>query len=313
MPALPVVDETDKRVADLITEAAKSGAPGGEKSRKIADLYNSYMDEAGIEAKGLKPLQPHLAAIAAIHDKRELARALGETLRADVDALNNTNFHTRNLFGLWVAPGFDEVEHYTAYLMQGGLALPDREYYLSSSDSMKGIRSKYQTHVAAMLKLAGFNDTEARAARIVELEHAIAEKHISLAENDDIHKANNTWTQAEFTQKAPGLDWAEYFRAAGLTKQKTFIVWQPTAFAGESALVASAALDTWKDWLAYHLIEGQSFALPKAFSDEHFAFYGKVLSGVPEERARWKRGRRFGKRLSRRRHWPTLRQAIFPA
>jgi putative endopeptidase len=288
-PALPVADETDKRVADLIAEAAKSGAAGGE-SRKIADLYNSYMDEAGVEAKGLKPLQPHLAAIAAIHDKRELARSLGETLRADVDALNNTNFHTPNLFGLWVAPGFNEVEHYTAYLMQGGLGLPDREYYLSDSTAQRDIRDKYRAHVALMLKLAGFNDTDARAARIVELEHAIAEKHISLAENDDIHKANNTWTQAEFAAKAPGLDWPEYFRGAGLTQQKTFMVWQPTAFTGESALVASTSLDTWKDWLAYHFIESQSFALPKAFSDEQFAFYGKVLSGVPEERVRWKRG-----------------------
>src|ERR1022692_685873 len=289
-PALPLEDETDKRVADLITAAAKGGASAGEKSRKIADLYNSFMDEAGIEAKGLKPLQPHLNAIAAIHDKRELARALGQTLRADVDALNNTNFHTPNLFGLWVAPGFNEVEHYTAYLMQGGLRLPDREYYLSSSAAMKDIRGKYQAHVAAMLKLAGFNDTEARAARIVELEHAIAEKHISLAENDDIHKANNTWTQADFAVKAPGLDWAEYFRGAGFPEQKSFIVWQPTAFTGESALVASTPLETWKDWLAYHFIDAHAIALPKAFSDERFAFYGKVLSGVPEERARWKRG-----------------------
>jgi endothelin-converting enzyme/putative endopeptidase len=288
-PALPLADEMDKRVADLITEAAKS-APAGDKSRKIADLYNSFMDEAGIEAKGLKPLQPHLAAIAAIHDKRELARALGETLRADVDALNNTNFHTPNLFGLWVAPGFNEVEHYTAYLMQGGLRLPDREYYLSDSAAMKDIRGKYQAHVAMMLKLAGFNDTEARAARIFDLEHAIAEKHISLAENDDIHKANNTWTQADFAAKAPGLDWVEYFRGAGLTQQKSFIVWQPTAFTAESALVASTALETWKDWLAYHVVDAYAIALPKAFSDEHFAFFGKVLSGTPEERARWKRG-----------------------
>jgi putative endopeptidase len=288
-PALPLADEMDKRVADLITEADKS-APAGDKSRKIADLYNSFMDEAGIEAKGLKPLQPHLAAIAAIHDKRELARALGETLRADVDALNNTNFHTPNLFGLWVAPGFNEVEHYTAYLMQGGLRLPDREYYLSDSAAMKDIRGKYQAHVAVILKLAGFNDTEARAARIFDLEHAIAEKHISLAENDDIHKANNTWTQADFAAKAPGLDWAEYFRGAGLTQQKSFIVWQPTAFTGESVLVASTALETWKDWLAYHVVDAYAIALPKAFSDEHFAFFGKVLSGTPEERARWKRG-----------------------
>ena len=100
------------------------------------------MDEAGIEAKGLSPLQPHLDAIAAIRDKRELARALGESLRADVDALNNTNFHTDNLFGLWVAPGFNDSEHYTAYLMQGGLELPDREYYLSDSADMREIRSQ---------------------------------------------------------------------------------------------------------------------------------------------------------------------------
>ena len=95
------------------------------------------MDEAGIEAKGLTPLKPHLDAIAAIKDKHELAHALGETLRADVDALNNTNFHTPNLFGLWVAPGFNDSEHYAAYLLQGGLELPDREYYLSDAASMQ--------------------------------------------------------------------------------------------------------------------------------------------------------------------------------
>ena len=250
-----LADLSDKRTAALIEEAAKSGGAAGSSSRKIADLYNSYMDEAAIEAKGLAPLQPHLKAIAAISNKKELAAALGETLRADVDALNNTNFHTSHLFGLWVAPGFNDSDHYAAYLLQGGVQLPDREYYLSDSEHMRDIRTKYQAHVSAMLKLAGFTDTDARAERIVALEHAIAEKHLSLADNEDIHKANNTWKQADFATKAPGLDWAEYFRGAGLTKQASFIVWQPTAFAGESALVASTPLDTWKDWLAYHLIE----------------------------------------------------------
>src|SRR5579864_5040713 len=101
-------DLTNKRTAGIIEEAAKAKAPAGSSTAKIADLYNSYMDEAGIEAKGLTPLKPHLDAIAAIKDKHELAHALGETLRADVDALNNTNFHTSNLFGLWVAPGFND-------------------------------------------------------------------------------------------------------------------------------------------------------------------------------------------------------------
>jgi len=285
-----LADVADKRVADLIEETAKSNPRAGSGARKIADLYNSYMDEAGIEAKGLAPLRPHLDSIAAIHDKRELARALGESLRADVDALNNTNFHTSNLFGLWVAPGFSDSEHYTAYLLQGGLEMPDREYYLSDSEAMKQIREKYKAHVAAMLKLGGFTDTEARAARIVELEHAIAEKHISLADSEDIHKANNTWKRTDFATQAPGLDWEQYFRAAGLGRQPTFIVWQPAAFKGESALVAAMPLETWKEWLAYHLIEDYARFLPKALAEERFAFYGKVLSGTPEMLPRWRRG-----------------------
>jgi putative endopeptidase len=283
-------DLSRKRTAALIEEVAKAGAPAGSGSRKIADLYNSYMDEAGIEAKGLAPLRPHLEAIAAIQDKRELARRLGESLLADVDALNNTNFHTPNLFGLWVAPSFNASEHYAAYLLQGGLQLPDREYYLSDDEHMREIRTKYQAHISAMLKLAGFTDTDARAAGIAALEHAIAEKHISLAENDDIHKANNTWTQADFAANAPGLDWSEYFRGAGLSQQASFIVWQPTAFTGESALVASTALGTWKDWLAFHLIEAYSEVLPKALAEGRFAFFGKVLSGTPQQRPRWQLG-----------------------
>ena len=283
-------DLSNKRTLGLIEEAVKENAPAGSNNRKVADLYTSYMDEAGIEAKGLDPLRPHLEAIAAIRDKRELARALGESLRADVDALNNTNFHTANLFGLWVAPGFNDSDHYAAYLLQGGLQLPDRQYYLSDSDRMRDIRAKYQAHVSAMLKLAGFSDSDARAQRIIELEHAIAEKHLSLTENEDIQKANNPWKQSDFATKAPGLDWAEYFRGAGLSNQASFIVWQPSAFIGESALVASTPLDTWKDWLAFHMVEAHAAVLPKALAEERFAFVGKTLSGTPQQRPRWQRG-----------------------
>jgi putative endopeptidase len=285
-----LTDLSDQRTRAVIEEAAKAGAPATTSNGKIGALYNSFMDEGGIEARGLAPLRSHLDAIAAIHEKRELARAMGETLRADVDALNNTNFHTPNLFGLWVAPGFADSERYAPYLLQGGLQLPDREYYLADSERMRDVRSKYLTHIAAMLKLAGFTGTDARAKDVFDLEHAIAEKHRSLAENEDIHKANNTWAQSDFVAKAPGLDWAEYFRAAGLGKQASFIVWQPEAFTAESALVASAPLDAWKDWLAYHLIEAYAGVLPKAFDDERFAFFGTALTGTPQQRPRWQRG-----------------------
>ena len=283
-------DLSNQRTKDLIEELAKSKALAGSGERKVADLFNSYMDEAGIEAKELTPLRPHLDAIAAIHNKKELAYAFGQTLRADVDALNNTNFHTPNLFGLWVAPGFQDSEHYIAYLMQGGLQLRDREYYLSDSEHMKNIRAKYEPHIAAMLKLAGFSDTEERAKRIIELEHAIAQTHRSLAENEDIHKANNIWKRADFPSKAPGLDWTEYFRGAGLGQVDVFNVWQPEAFTGEAALVKSTPVETWKDWLAFHVIEAYAGVLPKAVNDEQFEFVGKVLSGAQQQRPRWQRG-----------------------
>jgi putative endopeptidase len=285
-----LADLSEKRTEDLIEDMAKSNAPAGSSLRKVADLYNSYMDEAAIEAKGLTPLRPHLDAIVAIHDKRELARDLGETLRADVDALNNTNFHTPNLFGLWVAPGFHDPEHYTPYLLQGGLQLPDREYYLSDSEHMRDLLAKYQTHVAAMMRLAGLSDPDARASRVIELERAIAQTHRSLAENEDIHKADNAWSRADFSENAPGLDWGEYFAGAGMSRASTFTVWQPEAFKGESALVASAPLETWKDWLAFHLIEAYADVLPKQLADERFAFFGTELSGAQKQRPRWQRG-----------------------
>jgi endothelin-converting enzyme/putative endopeptidase len=285
-----LADLANKRTADLIEEIAKSNPAAGSETRKIADLFNSYMNEDAIEKRALEPLRPHLDAIKAIKDKKDLARALGESLRDDVDPLNNTNYHTANLFGIWVAPGFEDYEHYNAYLLQGGLVLPDREYYLSNSEHMKDVRASYQKHVAALMKLAGFDDADARAAHVVELEHAIAEKHRSLSDNEDIDKANNRWSQTDFTAKAPGLDWAEYFRAAGLAKQKSFNVWQPEAFTGESALVASVPLENWKDWLAFHLVEQYAGVLPKALADERFAFFGTKLSGAPQQRPRWQRG-----------------------
>ncbi|MFZ0743621.1 MAG: M13 family metallopeptidase [Terracidiphilus sp.] len=283
-------DVSRKRTAAIIQEASKSSAPAGSNERKIADLYNAFMDESAIEAQGLNPLKPHLAEIAAIQDRRELSLALGKTLRADVDLLNTAVFSTPNLFGLWVAPGFSDSDHYTPYLLQGGLELPSRGYYLGDNEHMQQIRMQYAAHVAAMFRLAGFSDADARAARVVALEHSIAEAHISLAEIEDIAKANNPWKRSDFSVKAPGLDWDAYFEGAGLAHQQEFIVWTPTAFTGESALVASTPLETWKDWLSFHLIESYASFLPSAIQKEQFDFFGKVLGGVQLQRPRPQRG-----------------------
>jgi putative endopeptidase len=280
---------SNTRVAGLIDEVVNSSQNGTPGQRRISDLYHAYMDEEGIESKGLAPLQPDFAAIDAIRNKTELARALGERLRADEDPLNFTNYHSPNFLGFWTAPGFSDSSHYTGYLLQGGIEMPDREYYLQDSDHMKSVRAQFRTHVVAMLKLAGIQDAETRADRIIELEHSIAEKHWSLADDQDVHKANNPWKLSDFAAKAPGLDWEEFFRAARLASQKTIIVWQPSAVTGEAALVDSMPLETWKDWLTYHAIEDHAEALPKALSEEHFAFFSNVLSGIQQESPRQQR------------------------
>ncbi|HZZ38181.1 MAG TPA: M13 family metallopeptidase [Acidobacteriaceae bacterium] len=282
-----LLDRSNKEVAGIIEEAAKSNPPAGSNARKIADVYNAYMDEKTIDALGIKPLQPHLDAIAAIHDRHDLAMALGRTLRADVDLLNNAVFSTPNFLGLWVAPGFADSDHYVPYLLQGGLAMPSPSYYLDDSERMKEVRAKYVTHVAAMLKFAGLDDTDARAARVVALEHAIAQVHIPLSEIEDIAKANNLWHRSDFVSKAPGLDWNAYFEGADLAQQQEFMVWTPTALTGEAALAASTPIDTWKDWLAFHLIDHYASVLAKPIADEDFAFSGTTLSGIQQQRPRW--------------------------
>jgi endothelin-converting enzyme/putative endopeptidase len=282
-------DLTRDRTNAIVADAAKSNAAAGSDARKIADLYNAFMDQSTIQAKGLDPLKPHLAEIAAIQERRQLAFALGKTLRGDVDMLNNSVLSTSNLLGLWVAPGFADSDHYVPYLLQGGLEMPNRDYYLAGSESMQKIRAKYAAHVAAVLRLAGFDDADARAARVIALEHSIAEAQVSLSDLEDIAKANNLWKRSDFAAKAPGIDWEAYFEAAGLAKQQEFVVWAPTALAGEAALVASTPVETWKDWLAYHFIEDHAAFLPDALANEGFDFFGKTLAGLEQQRPRSQR------------------------
>src|SRR2546423_9106620 len=152
---------TGKRTADLISEASRSQAPKGSDAAKVGDYYASYMDEDGIESKGLAPLEPQLRAIAGISDPSSLARYLGGTLRADVDVLNSTNFYTDNIFGLWVAQDLDDPSHSSPFLLQGGLGMPDRDYYLDPSPKMNDVRGKYRQHLAKTPQLARIDAREA--------------------------------------------------------------------------------------------------------------------------------------------------------
>jgi predicted metalloendopeptidase len=279
---------TDQRTVDLIR--ATAAAPAGGEARKIADYFAAFMDEAAIEAAGHAPLAPALARIAAIADRGALAAELGGEMRADVDMFNATRLHTDRLFGLWVAQDLNAPTRYAPFLIQGGLGLPDREYYLDSSPAMAEIRAKYLAYVAAVLFLAGIVDgARDKAAAIVALEGKIALAHVGRTDSEEVRKGNNPWRRAEFDARAPGMDWTAFFSAAGLAGQDRFIVWQPGAVTGISALVAGEPLATWKAWLAFHVIERASPVLPRAFVDERFAFYGRTLNGTPNLNARWKR------------------------
>jgi len=282
-------DTVSKRTADLIRSAGKSRGAAGSDAAKVGAFYDAYMDEDAIEAKGLAPLKAELDAIARISDRKSLARVLGSGLRADVDALNNTNFHTDRVFGLWAAPDFANPDRNVAYLMQGGLGMPDRDNYLNTGEKDKELQAKYRDHLAALWKLAGTSDPETGAARVYELERKIAEKHGSRTDSVDVLKANNPWKLSEFAAKAPGLDWETYFDAAGLADQPMIMVWQPSGLIGESALARSEPLDVWKEYLIVRAIDRDSSLLPKAFAEERFRFYETALRGATEQRPRWKR------------------------
>jgi putative endopeptidase len=287
---LDVFNVAERRNAQVIGDAAKANAAVGTDQRRIADFYNGFLDTAGIERRGLAPIKPELAAIAAIGDKTALAKMLGSDLRADVDPLNASNFHTEHLFGLFVTQSFTQPDKAVPYLLQGGLGLPERDYYLSAKPEMAKIRTAYVAYLTRIFTLAGMSDPAARAQRVMALETKIATAHLDNVSSQDPEKANNPWASADFAKKAPGLDWATFFGAAGLGGQQTFIVWQPVATAGLAKLVASEPLAAWQDWLTFHHINAVTSVLPKAFDQASFEFNGHTLSGTPAQRPRDKRG-----------------------
>jgi putative endopeptidase len=289
-----IAEKTSQRVRDLIEKSAAAHAvkvqnvkvqnakvQNGEGSarQKVGDYYASFMDEDGIEAKGLTPLAPEMAAIAAITGKASLSAYLGSTLNSEVDGLTANADH---VFGVWINQGFTDSEHNLPHLWQGGLGMPARDDYLDPSPKMAELRGQYKAHIATILRLAGVTDFETSAAEILSLEVRIAQAQAPDADAADVFKQNNPWRRADFGVKAPGMDWDAYLRSAGLAGQTEFIVWQPTAVTGVSALVASEGIDLWKDYLRFHLVEHYSSVLPRAVAAEDFAFYGTILSGTQQ-------------------------------
>jgi putative endopeptidase len=274
-------DLSTRRTRTIIEEAARTKGAAGSNQQKVGDFYAAFMDESAIEAKGTAPLKPYLDRVAAIRTASDLAKTFGELGRLGVSAP----------VGVSVEQDLKNNTVYAAYVGQGGLGLPDRDYYLvDSNPKFVEARAKYKAHIATMLRLAGIADPEGKAQRIYDLEAKIAKVHWSRVEQRQIEKLYNPMSKADLAAKMLGFDWNAYLGAAGLGGQPSVIAMHPSALEGTAKLIQSEPLETWKDYLTFRTIARGAGLLPKAFVDENFAFNGKVLSGTPQLRERWKRG-----------------------
>jgi putative endopeptidase len=276
-----LVDLSDQRTRAIIEEAARSNGAPGSNARKVGDFYASFMDEAAIEAKGTAPLKPFLDRVAAVRTAIDLATLIGAY----------GQYGVASPFGAQIEQDLKDNSHYAAYVGQGGLGLPDRDYYLDDSNSkFVEARAKYRQHVAAMLRLAGIADPEGKAERIYNLERKIAEAHWTRVQQRQFDKLYNPMTHAEMAANMPGFDWNVYLATAGIAGEEKIIVANPSALAGAARLVQSEPLETWKDYMTFRVIAGTAPLLPRAFVEESFAFNGKTLAGTPQLKERWKRG-----------------------
>jgi putative endopeptidase len=271
-------DKAEAAVRDIIT-TLEGGEPGSDEAR-IADLYASFMDEEAVEKAGTEPILPLLASIDAVETVPDLVRLVGGFARQAV----------AGLLGLQAEPDPGDPNRYVMFAGQGGLGLPDEEYY--RLDEYAEIRAQYVQHVAASLALAGIEDPEAQAQQVFDLETQIAATHWDKVRCRDLRQMYNLMSLDEFTASCPGLHWREFLAGGDIAESKMgeLVAMQPSFFADVSGLITDDRLPAWRAWARWKVINSLSPYLSSAFVDENFRFYGTVLSGTPELRERWKRG-----------------------
>ncbi len=270
-------DRSQQRTKEII-QTSKGKA--GSEAQKIADLYNSFMDEAKIEKLGATPLKADMTRINKVKDAKGVVAEFAASSRV----------FRRSPFFTAVVQDEKQPDTHIAMLSQGGLGLPDRDMYDAKNAQFEGLRAGYKKYVADMFGLLALPDAEKRAAAVYALEEKIAGVHWTRTENRDPVKTYNKLTIAELKKLAPEVDWTTWLKGTGLAKQKSINVNQPTAIAGMAKLVASEPVEVWRDYLTLHLASDYAPFLSKAFVDLHFGLYGTTLSGTPQNEERWKRG-----------------------
>ena len=299
-----IYDEGQEQLKAIIENNAANPQSSPEAQR-VGDFYASFMDEAAVERLGAAPLQPTLAAIRAADSRTDIARLMGETFGKP----------GMSLFDLSVFEDLKDPDANSAYISQGGLGLPDRDYYLEASFADK--KAAYQAYLAQMLTMIGWADADKAAADIVAFETRLAEKSWTKVQQRQIDKIYNPMTLTEIAAAAPGFDWAAWAQAAHLPATAHTIVTENTAVPELARIFGETDVETLKAYLAVQYADQSARYLSKAFVDAQFTFRGTVLNGVAENRPRWNRGVRavdgsLGEALGKeyvRRHFPASSKA----
>jgi len=259
-----------------IKAAAKPGSEGSPK-QMVGDLYASGMDTETIEAEGIGPLKEIFAKIDSIKD-----------LNSFIDVLVELNKEGANpLFHFYVSPDEKNVSKYQGSLWQGGLSLPDRDYYLKADKAE--IRKDYETHLQKMFTLAKIKDPSAKSKAVLSIEKNLAQSSMARVEMRDPYKTYNKHSVADLSKQTPGINWTSFLKRIGAAKADTLIVGQPKFLKSLASMMTTRSIDDWKAYLKWHILSDASPYLSSDFDNEHFEFYGKTLKGQEEQKERWKR------------------------
>ena len=279
-------DELSDRNRDVVKAileetSAKSDWPAGSPQQKVSDFYATGMDAAAREKAGATPLSPTFATIARLKSAGDLPAVLAELHLSGVGAG----------FGFRVAQDARSSTRYIGIFNQGGLGLPDRDYYLKDDAKSKDLREAYRAHVAKILELTGDAADAARAEAdvVLGIETKLAQASITRVENRDPQKTYNRRTLAALDAEAPGFDFARFLADMGASGSSEVNVRQPAFFAAFGSLARSIPAADWRTYLRWHAARSAAPLLSKAFQDEDFAFNGKKLNGTPQEEEQWRR------------------------
>jgi len=274
-------DKNQAQLREILEDATRSKAAKGSNEQKIGDYYASCMDEASIETAGLAPLMAQLKRIDAINSMAAFQR--------EVAVFHSTG--ARALFRFGSAQDFKQSTQVIGALGQGGLGLPDRDYYTKTDDKSKELRDKYVAHVARMFELAGDDGStaQARALTVMTIETKLAEASMTRVEQRNPDNIYHKTKIADLKGLAPNFDWAAYFKSIGLRSGGDINVAQPNFFKALNTQLTATALADWKTYLRWQLLNSRASVLPRKFVEEDFDFSGRTLTGTKELLPRWKR------------------------